>query len=82
MSVNVCLPNIDEKDTNGIKNPAGTRLPGDVPQSSPKRGPSGDSQETNTKIDDLMKKLFFKSNSPCITYIFLFFTGRKNLQKF
>ena len=28
------------------------------------RGPSGDSQGTNTKIDGFMKKLFFRSNSP------------------
>ena len=26
------------------------------------RGPSGDSQGTNTKTDDLMKKMFFRSN--------------------
>ena len=29
-----------------------------------------------------MKKLFLRSNSPCITYLFLFFTGRTNIQKF
>ena len=29
-----------------------------------------------------MKKLFFRSNSPCITYLFLFFIGRTNVQKF
>ena len=29
-------------------------------------------QGTNTKIDDLIKKLFFRSNSPCIRYLFLF----------
>ena len=29
-----------------------------------------------------MKKLFFRSNSPCITYLFLFFTGRTNIRKF
>ena len=33
------------------------------------RGFSGDSQGTNTKIDDFMKKLFFRSNSPFITYL-------------
>ena len=33
-----------------------------------------------TKIDGLMKKLFFRSNSPCTTYLFLFFTGRTNIQ--
>ena len=65
----------------------------DVPGTSPEgllkvltsgiyKGPSGDSQGTNTKIDDFMKKLFLRSNSPCITYLFLFFTGRTNIQKF
>ena len=29
-----------------------------------------------------MKKLFFRSNSPCITYLFLFLTERTNIQKF
>ena len=46
------------------------------------RGPSGDPQGTNAKTDGLMKKLFFKSKIPCITDLFLFFTGRKNIQKF
>ena len=45
------------------------------------KGLSGDSQGTNTKINDLMKKLFFRSNSLCITYLFVFFTGRANTQK-
>ena len=45
------------------------------------KGPSGDSQGTNTKIDGCMKTLFFRSNSPCITYLFLFFRGRANIQK-
>ena len=40
---------------------------------------SGNSQGTNTKIDDYMKKMFFRSNSPCITYLFLFFTGKINI---
>ena len=40
------------------------------------KGPSGDSHGSNTKIDDFMKKLFMRSNSPYITYLFLFFTGR------
>ena len=58
--------------------------PGTSPEGSLKvltsgtyRGPSGDSQGTNTKTDELMKKLFFKSNSPCITYVILFSTGKK-----
>ena len=41
------------------------------------KGSSGDSQGTNTKIDDFTKKLFFRSNSLCITYLFLFFKGRR-----
>ena len=70
-----------------------TRPAHDVPRTSPEgplkvltsgtyRGPSGDSRGTNSKTDNLMKKLFFRSNSPCITYLFLFFTGRTNIQKF
>ena len=60
----------------------------DVPGTSPEdplqvltsgtyRGPSGDSQGTNTKTDDLMKNLFFRSNSPCI-YISIPVFYRKN----
>ena len=60
----------------------------DVPGSSPEgslkvltsrtyNGLSGDSQGTNTKIDNFMKKLFFRSHSPCIAYLFLFFTGKQ-----
>ena len=52
----------------------------DVPGASPEgllkvlkpetcRGLSGDSQWANKKIDNFMKKLFFRSNSPCITYL-------------
>ena len=50
----------------------------DVPGTSPEaplkvltsgtyREPSGDPQGTNTKTNNLMKKLLFRSNSPCIT---------------
>ena len=46
------------------------------------KGPTGDSHGTNKNIDDVMKKLFFRSNRPCITYLSLFFTGRANIQKF
>ena len=35
------------------------------------RGPSGYPQEKNTKTYDLMKKMFFRGNSPCIIYLFL-----------
>ena len=70
-----------------------TQLTQDVPVTLPKgplkvltsgtyRGLSGDSQRTNTKIYNLMKRLFFRSNSPCITDLFLFFTRRTNFQKF
>ena len=40
------------------------------------RRPSVDSQGANTKIDDFMKKSFFRSNALCITHLFLLFTGR------
>ena len=29
-----------------------------------------------------MEKMFFRSNNPCITYLFLFFKGRIDIQKF
>ena len=65
----------------------------DVPGTSPEsllkvltsgtsRGPSGDSQGTNTKNDVLIKKVFFRSNSPFITHLSLFVTGEPNIQKF
>ena len=41
------------------------------------RGPSRDCNGTNIKIDDLMKKLFFRCNSPCFTHLSLIFTGKK-----
>ena len=44
------------------------------------RGPSGDSQGTNTKIYDLLIKLYFTSNSPCVTYLFLSFAGKTNIE--
>ena len=70
-----------------------TQLPHHVPGTSPEgfikflisgtyKGPSGNSQGSNTKTDSLMKKLFFRSNSPCITCLFVLFTGRANIQKF
>lgn len=46
------------------------------------RGPSMSSKGTNTKIDYLIKKLFFRSDNPCVIYLFLFFTGRVNIQNF
>ena len=62
-------------------NRASTQRPGDVPWMS-RKGPNvrnvqwifRDSQGTNRKIDFLMKKLFFRSKSRCITYPVLFFT--------
>ena len=69
--------------------PTGTLRPGTSPKGPLKiltsrtyKGPSGDSQGTKTKIDDLMKKLIFRSNSPYITCLFPFFTRRRNIQKF
>ena len=53
--------------------PAGTRRPGTY------RGPSGDCQGMNTKANDLMRNLFFRSNCPCTSYQFLFSTGRTNI---
>ena len=59
--------------------PAGTRRPGTSPESPLKvlmsgtsRGPPGDSQGTNKKIDNLMKKVFFRCNSSCFTRLLLF----------
>lgn len=40
---------------------------------------SGDSQGTNTETHDLIIKLHFRSSSPCITYLCLFFTGGINI---
>ena len=39
--------------------------------------PSADSWGTNTKIDDLMKKVFLRLNSLCFTHILLLFTEKK-----
>ena len=69
--------------------PAGTQRPGDVPCRPPKgpnfldlqgtfKGLLGDQQ----KIDDLMKKVFFRCNSLCFTHLLLIFTGKTNIQKF
>ena len=64
-------------------------VPGTSPEGSLKaltfgtyKGPSRDLHGTNTKIDDSIKKLFFWSDSPCITYLLLLFTGRTNIQMF
>ena len=69
-------------------NTAGRRRPGTSPEghlkvltSGTSRGPSEDAQVTNRKIDNLMKKWFFRCNSPCFTHLFLFFTGKTNMQK-
>ena len=37
---------------------------------------------TNKNLDDLMKKVFFRCNSPCFRHLLLFFTGKTNIQKF
>ena len=63
----------------------------DVPETSPEgppkvltsgisRGPLGDSYGTNKKIDDLIKKCFFRCTSLCFTYLLLIFTGKTNIQ--
>ena len=75
--------NLPDKTKDGASQP-----PRDVPGTSPEaplkiltsgtsKGPSGESQGTNTKIGDLMKKLFFRGNSLCIIHLFLFFTEKK-----
>ena len=45
------------------------------------REPAGDPHKNNTKIDDLVKKLLFRSNSPCITQLFLFFSQEEEIFK-
>ena len=61
----------------------GTSLEGPlkVLMSRTSRGPSGDFQGTNTKIDDLMKKLFFRCNSPYFTHLFLFVYWKNKYSK-
>ena len=68
--------------------PPGTRRPRDVSWSSSKGPNVWDLQVTfrgllgnNTKIDDLMKKVFFRCNSPCFTHLLLFFSGKRNISK-
>ena len=63
-------------------------IPGKSPENTLKvltsqtyRRPSGDSQVTNTKNYDLLIKFSFRSNSPCITYLFLLFTETTNVLK-
>ena len=46
------------------------------------RGPSGDSQGTNTKISDFMKKIFFRIISPCITYLVFFLQEEQIFKSF
>ena len=48
------------------------------------REPSGDSQGTNTNfmVYDLLTKLYFRNNIPCITCLFLSFSGKTNIQMF
>ena len=74
------------KNSNVITQPAQDN-PGTFPEGLPKvltsetyRGPLGDFQGTNTKIYDSLIKLYFRSNSPCITYVFLSFTGKANIK--
>ena len=44
-------------------------------------GPSADSLGTNTKIDNWMRNLFFRSNSPCITYLLRVFYRKNKYSK-
>ena len=46
------------------------------------KGLSGDSQRTNTKIDEFIVNTYFASNSPYITYTFMLFTVETNIHKF
>ena len=69
-----------------------TQLTRDFPGTSPEgslkvltsgtsRRSSGDSYGTNKKIDDLMKKVFFRCNSLCFTHLFLFFYWKNKHSK-
>ena len=77
------LSNIQTLITQPAREVPGTSPEGPlkVLTSETSRGPSRDSQGTNTKTDDLMKKLFFRCNSSCFTHLFLLFTGKSNIQK-
>ena len=69
---------------------ASTRRPGEIPWRSPEGPNIRDLQETfrglledqKKKIDNLMKKVFFRRNSSCFTHLLLFFTGKTIIQKF
>ena len=70
-------------------NPASTQRSADGPwkfsnilTSGTYKRPSEDTQGSNTKTNNFIKKLFFRRNSPCITYLFLLFAGRTNIQNF
>ena len=63
-------------------------VPGTFPESLLKvltsgtyRGPSGDSQGTNTKIDDFMKKLFFRSIRVLVLHICFCFLQEEQIFK-
>lgn len=63
-----------------------SNVPGASPEGLPKvptsfRGPSGESQVTNTKIGDLITKSILRSNSRYITYLFLFFNRKSKYLK-
>ena len=45
------------------------------------RGPFRGISEDSSKFDDFIEKLLFRSNSPCITYLFLFFTEEKMFKR-
>ena len=62
-------------------NPAGTWRTGDILWRSPKGRKVRGLQGTNTEIVGLMRKLFFRNNSLCITYLFLFFYRKNKYSK-
>ena len=58
-------------------NAAGTQRPRDVPWTSPKGLNIRDVQGTNKKNVDLMKKVFFRCNSPCFHICYCFLLGKQ-----
>ena len=68
--------------TRSSRHAASRGRPLKVLTSETSRGSSRYSYGTNKKINDLIKKVFFRCNSPCLTYLLLFFTGKTNMQKF
>ena len=61
--------NENKEGTQPAHDVLGTSPEGPLKVLTPKtyKAPSGDPQGTNTKTDNSMGKLLFRSNSPCIT---------------